>query len=250
MTISLEQFKNNTLGQSVGKPRLDWPGDAYYVGECVSYVRQYIEQVHGIKSENAGHAVGFWSSPFMLRHYDRITNGSRKDGDILVWGDDPGNWTGKEGHIGISYGGRILNQNFGGSRKVTINDFFSQGYLGALRLKGKGGKTVIENNDPEYDRWSRLHLNLRGSKFGRDYFNKNIVGMTERTFIDSVMNNPETDYRRFAADIGTTAMKEGWSKTASRPTDGPTQEQIDAVIKEAQEALDAAKKLGTSKEVI
>lgn len=136
MTVSLEVFKNNTLGGSYGKPRLDFVGDGWYVGECVSYVRQYMEQVQGVRSETAGHAVSYFKSQYMLKFYDQVTDGSRQDGDILVWADDRGNMTGPEGHIAIAYQQRILNQNYGGSRKVSINDFFAPGYLGALRRKG------------------------------------------------------------------------------------------------------------------
>lgn len=126
--ITLEQFKNQTLGGSYGNP-----GTGTFKGQCVSYVRQYMELVLGIKTIVNGHASNYYNSAFMAQYFDKVSD--RQDGDILCWGDDPGNWTGKEGHIAISYGGRILNQNFGGSLKVTINDFFPQGYQGALRLK-------------------------------------------------------------------------------------------------------------------
>jgi len=135
MLISLEQFKQKTLGGSYGNP-----GTGTFVGQCVSYIRQYMEQVLGIKTIVNGHASNYYNSAFMAQYFDKVS-GPLKDGDILCWGDDPGSWTGPEGHIAISYGGQLLNQNFGGSLKVTINPFFSQGYQGALRLKGVKGMT-------------------------------------------------------------------------------------------------------------
>ena len=139
--ITLEQFKNNTLGQSIGNP-----GTGTYVGECVSYVRQYMEQVLGIKTIVNGHAVSYYNSAFMAQHFDKVPMGQEQNGDILCWGDDPGSWTNQYGHIAIRYApGQILNQNFGGNRKVTINAFFSPGYQGALRLKqGAGGNEVAD----------------------------------------------------------------------------------------------------------
>lgn len=136
--ITLELFKVQTLiGRTYGNPPpVLEPFRGTYQGECVSYVRQYLEAVLGITSQRVGHAADFYNSPFMAQYFDKVTDGSRKDGDILCWGDDEGNWTGKEGHIAISYGGRILNQNFGGSRRVSIDNFFPNGYQGALRLKG------------------------------------------------------------------------------------------------------------------
>ncbi|RDH76337.1 hypothetical protein DVS77_21520 [Mycolicibacterium moriokaense] len=93
-----------------------------------------MEQVLGIKTSSWGNAVDYWTNPAVLAHFDKVAD--RRDGDILIWGDDRGNWTGPQGHIAISYQGRILNQNFGGTLQVSINDFFSPGYKGALRPKG------------------------------------------------------------------------------------------------------------------
>jgi hypothetical protein len=129
--LTLEQFKAKyPIGSSVGNP-----GTNTYIGECVSYVRRYIEEVHGVKTIINGNAINYYNSAFMAQHYDKVPRGQEQDGDILCWGDDAGSWTSEYGHIGISYGGRILNQNYNNSRRVSINDFFSEGYQGALRLK-------------------------------------------------------------------------------------------------------------------
>jgi hypothetical protein len=131
MTKTLEQFKTDTLGGSFGNP-----GSGTYKGQCVSYVRLYMEEVLGIPTAVWGHALSYWTNPAVLVHFDKVS--TPQDGDIVVWGDDTGSWTGPEGHIAISYQRRLLNQNFGGNLKVTINDMFTEGLLGYLRPKNKG----------------------------------------------------------------------------------------------------------------
>ena len=125
---SLHDFASDTLGGSYGNP-----GTNTYVGQCVSYVRLYMEQVLGIKTAVWGNAVDYWTNPSVLKHFDKVSK--PKDGDIVVWGDDAGNWTTQYGHIAIWYQGQILNQNYGGSLRVSVNPMFYPGLLGYLRPK-------------------------------------------------------------------------------------------------------------------
>jgi len=141
MSLSLEQFKNKTMGGSYGNP-----GTGTYKGQCVSYVRMYMEEVQGVKTRIAGNAVDYWYNSWVLSLYDRVPKGQERNGDILVWGNDNGNWTGSAGHIAIRYNpGVMLNQNYGNSLKVSINGFFAPGYLGALRLKAPATPEVKVN---------------------------------------------------------------------------------------------------------
>jgi CHAP domain. len=129
---TLEQFKNDTLGGTYGNP-----GTGTFKGECVSYVRLYMEEVLGINTAPWGNAVNYWTNPKVLEHFDRIAKTVKPlQGDVPVWGDDIGTWTGVAGHIGIIYDSRLLNQNYNGSKKVTINGMFAPGLLGYLRKKG------------------------------------------------------------------------------------------------------------------
>lgn len=206
MTKTLEQFKIDTLGNSFGKPRLDFVGDDYYVGECVSFVRLFMEEVDDIKSQTIGHALSYWGSPYMARFYDQVKDGSRKDGDILVWGDDPGSWTGAEGHIAVSYGGKLLNQNYGGSGKVTINDFFSPGYLGALRKKG--ALEVI----PDKIHLDALYRAFRGRE-STEQEQKQFIGTT--TYNQLVEALDDGDERQTIIDtlhIGRYAVRDNWER--------------------------------------
>lgn len=139
MVKTLEQFKADTLGGRFGVPGTSNTklGDPAYAGQCVSYVRLYIEEVLGIKTAVWGHAANYWTNPAVLVHFEKVA--TPQDGDIVVWGDDAGNWTTQYGHIAIWYKGQILNQNYGGNLKVTLNSHFTEGLLGYLRPKGKGG---------------------------------------------------------------------------------------------------------------
>jgi len=165
--LDLDSFAAQTLGGTYGTPPpVMERNKGTFKGQCASYCRQYCEAVLAIKSEVWGNAVDWWTNPKVLALFDRIPKGKERDGDIAVWGDDPGSFTGKEGHDGIWYKGRILNQNYNGSLKVSINDFFPQGYLGALRLKGdtmldgEGAKEVYRatlHREPENDQvWRPL----------------------------------------------------------------------------------------------
>lgn len=148
MAKSLEQFRNDTLGGRFGVPGTKDAntnlGDPAYAGQCVSYVRLYMEEVLGIRTAVWGHAADYWINPSVLAHFDQVT--TPQDGDIVVWGDDPGNWTTEYGHIAVWYKGQILNQNYGGNLKVTMNDHFTQGLLGYLRPKNKGGNMAEKVN--------------------------------------------------------------------------------------------------------
>lgn len=158
---TLENFKNESIAQvSVSKytsnPQLNSWKDGGFLGECVSEINQYCWRVLDVPAGSWGDAVDWWTNSTVLTYFDQVTDGSRKDGDILVWGDDPGTFTGRYGHIAISYGGKILNQNYGNNRKVTINGFFTGGYLGALRLKG-ASMSISKDEAYKVVKWDYLH---------------------------------------------------------------------------------------------
>ena len=136
--ITLDAFYAQTLYGSYGNPPpVLVRNKGRFIGQCVSGIRQFIVSVLDLPDQRVGDAYMYWDSPYMEKYFVKVTDGSRKDGDVLIWGDDPGSFTGKEGHIAIWYTGRIYNQNYNGSLKFTLNDFFTPGYLGAYRLKGE-----------------------------------------------------------------------------------------------------------------
>lgn len=129
--ITYSQFKAKyPPGSSVASP------EGTYKGQCVSYVRQYMAQVHGVETAPLGNAVDFATNPTFLKYYEKVP--SRKVGDIMIWGDDPGSWTGTAGHDAIYDGyDKMMNQNYDNSLVVSRNTIFSPGFIGYYRLKGE-----------------------------------------------------------------------------------------------------------------
>lgn len=128
--ITLDQFiQNHPSGTTVASP------ENAFAGQCVSLVRQILLQVYGFNGGKLGDAVDFASvvsqaklATVGLKWLPGDTN--FQDGDILVWGDDPGTWTSKYGHIAAWYQGKLYNQNWNNSLKISFNNFFAPGYLG------------------------------------------------------------------------------------------------------------------------
>ena len=130
--ITYPQFKAKyPPGSQVCSP------EGTYCGQCVSYVRQYMAQVHGVKTAPLGNAVDFATNPTFLSYYRKVSDSERRVGDIMIWADDPGTWTGEAGHDAIYDGtDKMMNQNFDGSLKVSRNTIFSPGFIGYYRKKG------------------------------------------------------------------------------------------------------------------
>ncbi|WP_427007208.1 CHAP domain-containing protein [Pseudarthrobacter sp. H2] len=210
MAKTFEQFKNDTLGGRFGNPGTDNTnlGAPAYAGQCVSYVRLYMEEVLGIPTAVWGNAVDYWTNATVLQRFDRVSN--PQDGDIVVWGDDAGNWTGPEGHIAIWYKGRLLNQNYGGSLKVTISSMFTPGLLGYLRIKG--GEDVITDADNEYGRWQKLAQQIRGRAqgFSREEFRAAAVGRTWLRAMEILSDNEESNQNYQDAQLGKLARTDNW----------------------------------------
>jgi len=204
--ISMEQFAVNNMGQSLGNP-----GTGTYRGQCVSYVRQYMEQVDGVKTSIWGHAVSYYDSESVGAFYDKVPAGQEQNGDILCWGNDAGSWTGPEGHMAIRYApGKILNSNFGGSLVASVNNFFSQGYQGALRLKEK--KMIIQNAPNWFGRCNRTMNQIRGRDLGQEEFTKYAVGAEFLNWVEAVSDNAEADTATGWQNLGRLAAKDNWQQ--------------------------------------
>lgn len=130
MTITYAEFKKRyPIGKDVASP------EGLFRGECVSYVRQYMLQVHGFSSGPLGHAINIPDNKTFLSAYKKVS--SPRVGDLMFWGDDAGNWTGIHGHTAIYDGnGMMYNQNYNGSRVISKNPIFTPGFKGYYRPKG------------------------------------------------------------------------------------------------------------------
>lgn len=142
---NLDQFYNSTIGHAFG----NYNGG--YVGQCVSGAEQLLMHVYGLICGAWGNAVDY--SPVHVVGDDPTlgtvavarlqaagfvwsTDQNFEDGDILVWGNDPGNWTGPYGHIGYWYHGRLISQNYDADPNFTSQAFFPEGYRGHWRKPG------------------------------------------------------------------------------------------------------------------
>lgn len=132
-TISLEQFENKYKdGKSY-----DYAGT--YKGECVSLVKNYIEQVLGIKPQSIGNAKEYWLKrkiKYISSSFTPVASGQARRGDIFV------RTNGTYGHVGIVLSSskleyQALEQNAGGSRVVSHMSHIYDKNTHFLRPKNK-----------------------------------------------------------------------------------------------------------------
>jgi hypothetical protein len=138
-------FVTNTRGRSIANP------DGSYLGECVSLVRQYLEQVHNIRTGAWGNAIDYrlgasGGNQLAARGFTWHTDRNFQDGDILVFGQNSQAATGVFGHIGIWHNGQLYDQNNGwraNPRTANYSPYSSSG-IGAGLLgywRPPGGTT-------------------------------------------------------------------------------------------------------------
>ncbi|WP_099251329.1 Ig-like domain-containing protein, partial [Mycobacterium sp. shizuoka-1] len=105
-------FVGTTKGRTIANP------DGSYAGECVSLVRQYLEQVFNIRTGAWGNAIDYRSgssggNQLAARGFTWHTDRNFQDGDILVFGQSSQGGTSAYGHIGIWNSGQFYDQNDG-----------------------------------------------------------------------------------------------------------------------------------------
>lgn len=94
---------------------------AWFAGECVSLVQQYLNQVFDVSYKARGNAKDFIAPDFTK------VSGTPKPGDILRYQPGKGGAR-KYGHIGIvDDDGKFLNQNHNGDKRV-YRDKIPAGY--------------------------------------------------------------------------------------------------------------------------
>jgi hypothetical protein len=103
-----------------------------------------------------------------------------------------------------------LNQNFGGSLKVSVNPMFRQGLLGYLRPKNKGDEEMIRDTDNEYARWRQLAYQIRGRALSRDEFRQSAVGKTWLNTIEILSDDAEAHVATHAQEVGQVAIRDDW----------------------------------------
>lgn len=152
--MTLNQFKTWALASgSVAKY-----DDGQFVGECVSLINQYCYRVLGVPAGAWGHAYAWANDNNPNRAYfDKVS--SIQDGDVIVYGT---NFTPLYGHIGIAFGGQILDQNGRVPRRVALGGVY-YGHSAILRPKNnKGGEFMARSEQSYIDEIDRLLHGDRG----------------------------------------------------------------------------------------
>jgi hypothetical protein len=107
---TLTQFKD----WAVKAGQVSNPTVNTYLGECVSLVQEYINQVYGIPYQSRGNAKDWPSNGNVLSYFDKVS--SPQAGDIGVYTG------GSYGHIWIYLSPtQVLEQNGKVSRRVSVN---------------------------------------------------------------------------------------------------------------------------------
>lgn len=203
--ITFPQFvQQNPAGKTVASPEGTW------AGQCVSLVRQMLLQIYGFNQGPMGDAVDFASAANQAKlatiGLTWKTDTNFQDGDILVWGDDIGAWTGPNGHIGSWYQGQMYNQNYGNTLKISFNKFFPQGYLGRYTK----GSDMVQNTDDEYNWVNALLLATEGKGLDRDYFNAHVVGRSYLSVIKDSLSSPNAATVQDYVKWGKMAKDDDW----------------------------------------
>ncbi len=115
LNARVDAFVGATRGKTIAAP------DGSYPGECVSLVKRFLKDVHGISAGAWGNAVdyrqgGSGGNQLAARGFVWRTDGNFQNGDILVWGSGAGT---SFGHIGIWHAGKLYDQNNYGSGRAT-----------------------------------------------------------------------------------------------------------------------------------
>jgi len=143
--MTLQQFINKYSGQTLGYP------SGSYVGECLSLVKVYIQEMFGITPPASGSnsAYGYWANfpnplPTMFVKVANTPSGIPKAGDIMIWNTSVGSGY---GHIAIFVEGnansfKSFDQNWGG-KQAHIQGHYYTNVVGWLSPKINQGEIMI-----------------------------------------------------------------------------------------------------------
>lgn len=161
-------------------------------------------------------------------------------GAIVVWDDGI---NGTVGHVAVARAGSDTNvlrtddQNWGVQRVIAVDHNYNH-VIGwgipkgnASNVTPQGGEDVIVNDDNNYARANKTHLDLRGRPLDRSVFNA-FVGKPWLTFIETCEDDPEADNWQHFASVGAVAVRDAWDKQIYSLQDQ---------LKAANDALAAAK---------
>lgn len=90
----MNKFIKKWLGKSI-----DYDGG--FGKQCVDLIKQYLDEVFGLKPKAWGNAIDYWTkpNPAILKKFNRVKSSRAQVGDIVVLKPTK---TNKYGHIGIA----------------------------------------------------------------------------------------------------------------------------------------------------
>lgn len=130
---------------------LSFDGVPANAGQCVQWVEYPLTEVYN-QSAHWANAIDWWKNPGeLLNFFDKITDGSIKKGDIVIFNEKVGS---VYGHIDVamqdgttdSFQG--ADSNWGGNKTVhLVQHSGSQYVLGALRPKGESMASTVGKDE-------------------------------------------------------------------------------------------------------
>lgn len=214
--------------------------DGYYGAQCFDFANFWSQKL-GYGRFTGLKASGIYGQ--QPENYTWVANtpdGVPPMGAIVVWDDGI---NGTVGHVAVARAGSDTNvlrtddQNWGVPRVIAVDHNYNH-VIGwgipkgnASNVTPQGGEDVIVNDENNYARANKTHLELRGRPLDRATFNA-FVGKSWLTFIEVCEDDPEADNWQAFARLGLQAKNDNWQQQIY---------DLDAKLKEANDALAKAK---------
>lgn len=192
------------------------------LGECVALVQKYANEVLGVSGAPvfpvpvAKDMVN--SRPDAFTWIPNTPTGVPPYGAIVVFN---GRMGGGAGHTGVAIEGsdtnqvRVIQQNDPLGSGASIKVYNYNNVMGWLVPKSQtppqGGNEMIVNDDNNYARFNKLHMQVRGRPVDRATFNA-FVGKSWLTAIEVFSDDPEANQHEQNATIGAIAVKDNWQQ--------------------------------------
>ena len=216
-------------------------------GQCVALVQNYAENVLGVPG-----------TPVFPVPAARLMMGTRADyfttvpntpsgvppyGSIVVFNGRVG---GGYGHTGVAIEGsdtnvvRIIQQNDPMGSGASIKVYNYNNVMGWLVPKSQavpqGGNDVIINDENNYARANKVHLQMLGRSLDRGIFVK-LVGSSWLRYVEIVGDSQEANNHEAAATVGAVALRDNWQQQIYTLQDQNKvlQGQVDSLAKQVKE---------------
>lgn len=229
-----QQFLNQYNNKYV-----DW--DGVYGAQCFDLVNKWSTYL-GYRPFTGLYAYGIIDQT--QGNYTKILNSPTavpQAGDIIVWNSRYG---GGYGHTAIATGIGDTNsfesfdQNYPTGSPAHLVRHSYDGVIGWLRPNKliTGGDEMIVNDDNNYARFNKLHMQVRGRPVDRATFNA-FVGQSWLHAIEVFSDDPEANQHEQNANIGALAVKDNWQQQIYTLQDQnkTLQAQVDSLAKQVKE---------------